>query len=122
MDSKLSPTEYQYMEIIWSHPEGIACSEVYSCFPQALSTKSTILRRITKKGHIRSEQKGKQVYYYPLISKRDYEKALLQEEINEKMGFSSFHKLFAAFCGKPGLTDQQVRQLKDLIEKLEKDE
>lgn len=122
MDSKLSPTEYQFMEIIWSHPEGITSSDVYSYFPQALSTKSTIIQRISKKGHIWREQRGKQVYYFPKITKRDYEKKILQEEIESKMGYTSFPGLFAAFCGKPGLTDQQIKKLKKLIQELEKDE
>jgi len=122
MVKKLSPTEYRFMEIIWNHPEGVASSEVYGCFSQSLSTKSTIIQRILKKGHIRSEHRGKQVYYYPNITKRDYEKMILQEEIESKMGFHSFQNLFAAFCGKPELTDQQVEQLRSLIEELEREQ
>lgn len=122
MYKKLSPIEYQFMEIIWEHPEGIASSDVYSRFPQSLSAKSTIIQRILKKGYIQRERKGKQVYYFPVITKRDYEKTILQEDIEQKMGFHSFQNLFAAFCGKGELTSQQVKQLENLIEELEKDE
>lgn len=38
------------------------------------------------------------------------------------MGFSSFQKLFAAFCGKSKLTTEQTQQLERLIEQLENDE
>ncbi len=43
---RLSSTEYQFMELIWQHSEGISSGEIYDLFPQSLSTKSTILSRI----------------------------------------------------------------------------
>lgn len=46
---RLSSTEYQFMELIWQHSEGISSGEIYDLFPQSLSTKSTILSRILKR-------------------------------------------------------------------------
>lgn len=122
MERKLSPTEYKFMEIIWEHPSGISSARIYEQFPQSLSTKSTILSRIVKKQLARCEHKGKQVYYYANLTKRDYEKLLLQEEIKKKMGYDSFPKLFAAFCGKSTLTMTQANQLRKLIGELEDNE
>ncbi|HBC99319.1 MAG TPA: hypothetical protein DC053_08085 [Lachnoclostridium sp.] len=122
MNNKLSPTEYQFMEIIWEHPDGVSSFDIYNQFSQSLSAKSTILSRIVKKGHARCEHKGKQVYYYANLTKRDYEKLIIQEDIKQKMGFNSFQKLFAAFCGKKGLTENQANQLRKLIEEMEDDE
>ncbi len=119
---RLSSTEYQFMELIWQHSEGISSGEIYDLFPQSLSTKSTILSRILKKGCAICKRKAKQVYYYPNITKREYEKLILQEDIEKNMGFSSFQKLFAAFCGKSKLTPEQTQQLEQLIEQLENDE
>lgn len=119
--NKLSSTELQFMELIWEHPEGISSSDIYEQFPQSLSAKSTLLSRIVKKGVAVCERKGKQVYYHAVMSKREYEKTVLQDEIQKSLGFSSFQKLFAAFCGKQDLTKTQIEQLKELVEKLEND-
>lgn len=50
---KLTTTEYNYMCIIWEHPEGILSSEIYKLFPQTMGSKSTILHRIVQKGYAR---------------------------------------------------------------------
>lgn len=56
--NRLSLTEYQFMEIIWQHSEGISSAEIYDIFSQSLSTKSTILSRILKKGCAICKRKG----------------------------------------------------------------
>lgn len=120
--NRLSQTELQFMKILWDHPEGISSGEIYALFPQALSTKSTILRRILKKGHAQCIQKGKQVYYYPTATKQQYEKAMFEEKMKKQMGYGSLSELVAAFCGKQELTKEQSKELEKLIDNLEHSE
>ena len=97
---RLSSTEYQFMELIWQHSEGISSGEIYDLFPQSLSTKSTILSRILKKGCAICKRKGKQVYYYPNITKREYEKIILQEDIEKKYGVFILSKIICSILRK----------------------
>lgn len=115
---KLTATEYKYMCIIWEHPEGILNSEIYKLFPQTMGSKSTILHRIVQKGYARWVQKGRQVEYYPVIPKKEYEQFLINQELKKKMGISSIHALFAAFCGKEYLTEDEKEKLERLIDEI----
>lgn len=115
---KLTKTEYKYMCIIWEHPEGIASNEIYKGFTQTMGSQSTILHRIVEKGYARSVQRGKSVYYYPQIPQIDYDRAMLNAELNKKMGINSINDLFAAFCGRKSLQDYEIQKLNNLIEEL----
>lgn len=115
---KLTTTEYKYMCIIWEHPEGILSSEIYKLFSQTMGSKSTILHRIVQKGYARWIQKGRQVEYYPVITQKEYEQFLINQELNRKMGISSIQSLFAAFCGKECLTEEEKEKLEHLIDEI----
>lgn len=116
---KLSATELLYMDIIWKQREEISSADLYANFPQALSTKSTILNRIVKKGWVRCIRKGKQTYYQALKTRREYEKEMMQQEIQKHLGYSSFQALFAAFCGRKELTGEEKERLEKLMEEIE---
>lgn len=116
---KLSPTEYTYMCIIWKHPEGIFSSDIYKLFPQTAGSKSTIMHRIVEKGFARSAQKGKQVEYYPIISQLEYDQFMLTTELSRKMGLNSITALFAAFCGKNQLTEDEKEKINLLIDEIQ---
>lgn len=117
----LSTMEQKFMDVIWKHPEGISSGTIYALFPQAISTKSTILGRIVKKGYARTRQVGKQVLYFPVITEREYNKKIMEKQIEKKLGYLSFSGLFAAFCGKTKLTEEEYRKLEELIHDMETD-
>lgn len=116
---KLTPTEYKYMCMIWEHPEGILSNEIYKHFPQTMGSKSSILHRIVKKGYASWKQKGRQVEYYPEVSRIEYEQSVLNWELNQKMGLNSISALFAAFCGKKILTEEEKGKLECLIKEIQ---
>ena len=121
MESKLSPMEYKFMEFIWKHPNGVYSNEIYEVFPQTLGTKGAVLFHIKEKGFVSMQQKGKQTLYIPLISKREYDKAIVEKQMKKKFGNSKLENLIATLCGKEKLTSKQVDKLYDLIEELKED-
>lgn len=116
---KLTPTEYEYMCIIWEHPKGILSNEIYKLFPQTMGSKSSILHRIVEKGYATWKQKGRQVEYYPMVSRLEYDRFFLNKELDKKLGFNSIGALMAAFCGKEKLTKAEKDKLENLITELE---
>lgn len=122
MKNKLSPMEYKFMEFIWKHPEGVYSSEIYEVFPQALGTKGVILFHIKEKGLVSMQQKGKQTLYVPLISKREYDRAVIEIQMKKKFGNSKLENFIATLCGKDKLSSKQVDKLYDLIEELKEDD
>ena len=116
---KLTNTELEYMQIIWSHPDGISSEAIYRHFTQAPGTKGAILYKISEKGYVHSVQKGRHHWYYPTITKLEYEQALLKQQLKNSMGYDSFGDLIAAFCGKKQLSKTQLDRIENFLEELE---
>lgn len=122
MECKLSPMEYKFMEFIWKHPNGAYSNEIYEAFPQAVGTKGAVLFHIKEKGFVSVEQQGKQTIYYPLISKLEYDKRIIDKKLKKKFGDTKLESLIATLCGKEKLAEEQVDKLYRLIEELSEDE
>lgn len=118
--NKLTPAEYRYMRVIWEHPEGITSNELYKPYQLTMGAQSTILRKIVAKGFAVSEQRGKQVVYYPTGTRLEYDRKEISEEMDKKLGISSITALMAAFCGKDRLSESEKKKLDQLIEELQK--
>ena len=118
---RLSATEMKFMEVIWAHPEGISSEEIYQRFPQARGTKSTILYNISEKGYVENRQEGLHHIYTPLVTRLEYEQALICQELEKSFGSSSFERLVAAFCGKESLTEKQKEKVRELMDEIEEE-
>ena len=117
---KLTPAEYRYMKVIWEHPEGITSHELYKPYTLTMGGQSTILRGIVRKGFATSVQKGKQVCYYPVGTRLEYDRQAVSEKLERKMGMPSINMLMAAFCGRDELNDDEKKKLDTLIQELER--
>lgn len=117
---KLTPAEYRYMKVIWEHPQGITSHELYKPYALTMGGQSTILRSIVRKGFATSEQKGKQVCYYPVGTRLEYDRRDVSEKLDRKMGMPSLNMLVAAFCGRDELNEDEKRKLDTLIQELER--
>lgn len=115
---KLSATELEFMKFIWKYPKGVSSEKIYQQFPQARGTKSTILYNISEKGYVDKRQSGLHHIYNALVTQEEYEHALLQQQIRDGLGNTSFEGLVAAFCGKP-LTKAQIDKARNFLRELE---
>ncbi len=118
---RLSRKELEMMWFIWEHPEGISSEMIYAHFPQARSTKSTLLTHISEKGYVENRQEGLHHIYKFLVSRAEYEKALLHQQLMESLGSNSMERMVAAFCGKERLTEKQREKVRELLKELERD-
>lgn len=120
---KLSNTELEFMEYVWASDEEKSRQDFISYFSDRSWEKSTIsvfLHRLTQKGYLDYYQEGRYSYYTPLISKIEYEKALINQSIKKSFG-KPLESVIAAFCGKP--TDpKQIERIKDFLKELEEEE
>ncbi len=116
----LTPAEYRYMRIIWEHPEGITSSELYKPYSLTMGAQSTILRKVVRKGYATSKQIGKQVYYYPVGTRLEYDRKVTEDNLRKKMGISSLSALLASFCGRDYLNEDEEKKLDSLITELQR--
>lgn len=116
---KLSPAEFQYMKIIWAHPEGISSQKIYEQLDGTQGTKSATLHKISEKGYVRNVQQGLHHIYYANVTQLEYEKAMIQQQVKDFFGHDSLESLIAAFCGKTKLNKSQMKKLSSFLEELE---
>lgn len=120
---KLSPSEYEFMKLIWERPDGISSEEIYSNpnFQQPQGTKSTILFKIHEKGYVNVVQRGLHHFYSPKFTKREYEQAIIKQKLKKSFGHASFSTLVASFCGKEKLTEEEKEKVNQLLKEIEKE-
>lgn len=119
--SYLTKEEEVYMNLIWSHPEGILSSEIYSYFNKPRGTTAAILHNIVKKGFLITKPSGRENIYIPLISKLKYHQKKMLDMMECYFGVSSFAGFIASFCGRGSLTNEQYNRLSEFLQELEEE-
>ncbi len=115
---RLSSTEYEIMEIIWSKGGCVTSQDICELSKERnwkAPTVLTFLKRLCEKGILTSEKRGKLRYYTPLISKDTYAQTETKAFIDELYG-GSFSNLIAAMAGHADLTEDDREELKKLLD------
>jgi len=73
---KLPEAEFEIMKIVWeSNPPittGIIMREMGNGKGWKIQTVVSLMQRLTERGFLRSEKKGKERFYYPIVEKDAY--------------------------------------------------
>ena len=118
---KLSATELEFMKFFWDNPEGVSSEELYRSFPQTRGTKSTLLYNMSEKGYVRGRQQGRHHIYTALVTREEYEQALLRQQVRSVFGDASIERLLAAFCGKKEIAPDTMARIRALLEDVDDD-
>lgn len=114
---KLSKTEEQLMELIWSH-EKVFMKDLLDCFPDpkpASTTIATLLKRMQDKGFVGYTLFGNSREYYPLVNKDDYFAKHVKGIIRNYFGNSTLQ--FASFFTTTSdMTTAELEDLKKIID------
>ena len=113
----LSKTEEQLMEYLWQIEKGFL-KDLIDCFPEprpAITTVSTLIKRMIEKGFVGHKLYGNSREYYPLVSKSDYFakhfKGIIKNNFNDSvMQFASF------FTKATNLTAEQLEDLRKIVD------
>lgn len=75
-EKSLSDAEFQVMKAVWSLTPPVTTTQLQDRLPSDRSWKPqtvlTLLTRMEKKGFVTSEKCGKERYYRPLVTEREY--------------------------------------------------
>lgn len=76
LSKRLPDSEFQIMKILWKNTPPVTTSVIMSQLsPEKqwkIATVISFLTRLTEKGFVKSDKKGKERLYYPLITKQEY--------------------------------------------------
>ena len=115
-DIRMGPAETQFAEIIWEH-EPIASGELSKIAEEKLNWKKTtsftVIKRLSERGIIQN-QKG---IVTSLISREEFFARHSEQYVQDTFG-GSLPAFMAAFSTHKKLTEKEIDEMKNLIERM----
>ena len=104
------------MNVLWRLGSGTV-AEVQNGLPDELAytTVLTILRTLEKKGHVGHSPEGRAHRYRPLVEREEAREGAIRR-ITRKLFSGSQELLVAHLLSERGLTETQLRRLRDLVD------
>ena len=115
-DVKLGAIETRFAEIIWANEPLTTAALVKLCAQELQwkrTTTYTVLKKLCEKGIFRTENST----VTSVISKQEFE-GLQSEQFVEETFHGSLPAFLAAFGSRKKLTDQEIDEMKKLIEEM----
>jgi BlaI family penicillinase repressor len=118
----LTSREMDVMNVLWRLGSGTV-AEVQKGLPDELAytTVLTILRTLEKKGHVGHHPEGRAHRYRPLVAREEAREGAIRR-ITRKLFSGSPELLVAHLLSERGLTETQLRRLRDLVDERLKEE
>lgn len=115
---RLPDAEFTVMKAIWQSEIPVTTHIINEHLSSDISWKPqtllTILARLTEKGFLSSERRGRERCYTPLISENEY----LEFETGnflERYSGNSIGNLVKALCAENDLSEEDVNELRNLL-------
>ena len=104
------------MDVLWKLSSGTV-SEVQEGISDdlAYTTVLTILRTLERKGHVGHRIEGRAHRYLPLLAREDAQESAIRR-ITRKLFSDSPELLMVQLLSERGLTEEQLRRLRDLVD------
>ena len=116
---KLPDTEFEVMKVVWANDPPITTNIIMEELGiergWKAQTVNSLMRRLVGRGFLRSEKKGKERTYYPLISREEYLKFETGKFI-EQYHNNSFLNLVNTLYDD-ALTDEDIDDLLQWVKK-----
>ncbi len=118
----ITEAESEVMKLLWQK-EPLTAIEIISKLKDQMDwsdqTIKTFLNRLHKKKAIRFEKSGRNYLYYPLVTYDEYVKAANRSFL-DRMYNGAVGMLFAKFLEEEKLSESEIDQLQQLLEKKKK--
>lgn len=113
--SKISEAEMEVMQIIWASDEPLASSDIIEQIPSQreikITTLLTFLSRLTEKGLLSYEKRGKKHYYFAIVTEREYKKFESKSFLSAIHG-GSIKSFMVALCDDDEISREELEELK----------
>ncbi|ALS09937.1 CopY family transcriptional regulator (plasmid) [Paenibacillus peoriae] len=116
---KLSATEKELMEEIWTNIPSVTSTELLNIFAQRgivwkAQTMATFLTRMEDKGYLTGTIHGRYKIYAPTISREEFKLLEIQHVLDE-LYQGSVKNLISAMYDSDKLSDKDINELKKWI-------
>lgn len=120
----ISEAESQIMDVLWAEgPQGAEeiAVEIGIEARWSEATVRTLINRLIKKGAIKAQRNGRRVIYHPLLTRDDYISAESETFLN-RLFEGRLAPMVAYFSDKGKLSDEEVRLLRRIVDRIEDEE
>ena len=117
---RLPDTELEVMKALWAQEGGATRSELEAALRDkgwATNTFNTYLSRLSEKGFVACEKRGKANRYTPLISQADY-LSFESSAVLDKVFGRSLKRFVASLVRGGDLDDAEVEELQQYLDEL----
>lgn len=116
----IAETEWNVMELLW-HIPNLTIGEIkqgLSHTKWSESTIKTLVRRLVQKGVLSADNSSGQFVYCPLVTEEDCKRKETRHFLS-RIYHGSVKMLMANLASESKLTEEETRQLMEIIEKME---
>lgn len=118
----LSDSELEVMNVIWEMDSPISISQLIERFAQKKGWKtqtiSTFAVRLVNKGFLTVQKIKNTNFYFPKLSKTDYENKIARDLINTAYN-GSFKKLFVSLVDGNAISQSELEEIRQWLSELE---
>ncbi len=117
----IGEAELEIMKVIWRAKEPISSSEITHAVENhgwKRTTVATFLSRLTDKGAISAEKRGKAMFYTPIITAAEYKKAQVKNLVKNVFDGSA-SELVASLFEEKELSDSDIAELRAIFDSKE---
>ena len=111
---KLPDAEFDIMKVVWANDPPITTPIIMEQLGKEkewkIQTVVSLMLRLVERGFLRSEKRGKERNYYPLVSKEDYLKFETGNFMRQYHDSSLFNLINTLYNGE-ALTDADIDEL-----------
>lgn len=121
MTERISESELAVMESLWREAPLTAAQvgdQVSDLRGWSLQTVKTLLSRLVAKGAVAAEEDGRRFLYSPLVAREDFQ-ARESQRLVDRLFDGRVSPLVAHLAEREALTEDDIAELKALIERLE---
>ena len=116
---RLPDAELEVMQAVWACEPPVARTDIETIVgqthPMAVTTLLTLLTRLVEKKFLSVKKEGRRSLYTPLVTRHDYLASQSRRFIDKVCG-GSLSAFASALCDS-GLEEEELRQLRDLLER-----
>lgn len=115
---ELTRAELEVMKILWALPEGAFVAEIIDRLPDprpAVTTISTIVRILERKGIVGHTAFGRSHRYHPLVDKPTYTRTMMRGVMNHFFD-NSPGQMLSFFVEHENLSPEQLEDLQKIID------
>ena len=115
---QITDAELEIMKILWNAPDAMTSGDIRERLDKnwERTTVLTLLSRLSEKGAVSVKKDGKTNSYKALVKKEDYGLSRTRR-VMEHLYNGSVRSMMAALCTSGDLTEDDLRELRALLEK-----